>query len=87
MYKSIPKKLKEEKNIDAILQDVHAYMNIGKAARIKGKAINMNVLKPQVEQFIEYAYMSYYNTRLILIIKMRNPNGGLRYGISLRTCS
>ena len=30
MYKSMSKKLREDKDIDALLQDIHAYMRIGK---------------------------------------------------------
>lgn len=28
MYKSMPKKLREDRNIDALLQDIHAFMHI-----------------------------------------------------------
>jgi hypothetical protein len=30
MYKAMPKKLREDKDIDALVNDVHAYLNIGK---------------------------------------------------------
>jgi hypothetical protein len=37
MYKSIPKKLREDKDIDDMLQDVHAFMRIGKVENTQNR--------------------------------------------------
>jgi hypothetical protein len=60
MYKSMPKKLREDKDIDELLKDVQAYARIGKAEKTQGKQINIEEIKPQIELFIEYAYKQYY---------------------------
>lgn len=60
MYKSMPKKLREDKDIDELLKDVNAYVRIGKVEKTQDKQINIEKIKPQIELFIEYAYKQYY---------------------------
>jgi hypothetical protein len=60
LYKAMPKKLREEKNIDEMLKDLHAYLRIGKMEKEQDKTADVNVLKPQIELFIDYAYKQYY---------------------------
>jgi hypothetical protein len=45
MYKSMPKKLREEKDIDTLLQDVSAYMRLGKAERTQEKQTDIESLR------------------------------------------
>lgn len=73
MYKSMPKKLREDKDIDTLLQDVHAYMRIGKIERAQDRKINVNDLKPEIEQFIDYAYKQYYFAPNSYVHKKERP--------------
>ncbi len=60
MYKLIPKKLREEKDIDGMLNDIHSYMQIGKNAYKNETKLDINILKVEIEKFIDYAYKQYY---------------------------
>ena len=60
LYKSMPKKLRDEKNIDVLLKDVHAYLRIGKVKEISNNQIHIKDLKQEIDQFIKYAYKQYY---------------------------
>lgn len=60
MYKSMPKKLREEKDIDTLLQDVHSHLRLGKIQKIKNNQIGIKDLKLEIDQFIDYAYKQYY---------------------------
>lgn len=73
MYKAMPKKLREAKNIDDLLQDVNAYMIIGKMKNSQGKQIDVNSIKPEIELFIDYAYKQYYFAPNSYIHKKERP--------------
>jgi hypothetical protein len=73
MYKAMPKKLREEKDIDALLQDVHEYLRIGKVKRRQNKQTDINDLKPEIDQFIEYAYNQYYFAPNSFVRKKERP--------------
>jgi hypothetical protein len=73
MYKSMPKKLREDKDIDELLKDVHAYVRIGKDDKTQAKQINVEEIKPQIELFIEYAYKQYYFAPNSYIHKKERP--------------
>jgi hypothetical protein len=73
MYKSIPKKMREDKDIDALLQDVHAYLRIGKVEKIQDKQIDIKDLKPEIEEFIDYAYKQYYFAANSFVHKKERP--------------
>lgn len=60
MYKGMPKRLREDKDIDRMIQDIHAYLDIGKLGKKQDGQVNIAVLKQEVEQFIDYAYKQYY---------------------------
>ncbi|HBN96683.1 MAG TPA: hypothetical protein DDZ66_10310 [Firmicutes bacterium] len=60
MYKAMPKKLKEDKEIDMLLQDVHGYMSARKAPKAQERQIDLESLKFRIDQFVEYAYNQYY---------------------------
>lgn len=72
LYKSIPKARREEKDIEQIIKDYTAYKSIGKMEK-NNKAVNMEELKPQIEQFIEYAYNQYYYIPNKFIHKKERP--------------
>lgn len=58
IYKLISKKIREDKDIDVMLQDVHAYKRIGKVERTQDRQVDAADLKQEVEQFSDYAYIS-----------------------------
>lgn len=73
MYKSMPKKLREEKNIDALLQDVHAHLRLGKVQKIKNNQIQIKDLNLEINQFIDYAYKQYYFAPNSYVHKKERP--------------
>ncbi len=73
IYKAIPKKLREDKDIDALLQDVHAYMRIGKVESRQDKQIFVNDLKQKIDLFIDHAYKQYYFAPNSFIHKKERP--------------
>lgn len=48
MYKSMPKKLREEKGIDIIIQDIHAYVQKGKTKKAVNDPIDIDRLKLEI---------------------------------------
>src|SRR5690554_5502980 len=60
MYKLIPKKLREEKNIDSLLIDIKAYTAMNKGKSKQANPINFRSLKNEIELFIENAYQQNY---------------------------
>lgn len=73
MYKSMPKKLREEKDIDTLLQDASAYMRIGKIEKAKNRQININALKQEIDLFLDYAYKQYYFAPNNVVHKKERP--------------
>lgn len=73
MYKSMPKKLREDKDTDELIKDVHGYLDIGKREKAQEKQANMEELKPKIELFIEYAYNQYYFTPNNYVHKKERP--------------
>lgn len=71
MYKSMPKKLREEKDIDRLVEDV----NKVKKERKKGKDENIDFesLKPEIEIFIQYAYNQCYFAPNNFVHKKERP--------------
>ncbi|MDD4569648.1 MAG: hypothetical protein PHE70_05930 [Tepidanaerobacteraceae bacterium] len=73
MYKAIPKKLREDKDIDALLQDVHAYLRTRKVKRKQDRQTDVKVLKPEIDLFIDYAYKQYYFAPNSFVHKKERP--------------
>lgn len=73
MYKTMPKKMRENKDIDVLLQDVNAYLRIGKVEIIKDSQIDIKDLKLEIEQFIDYAYKQYYFAPNSFVHKKERP--------------
>jgi len=73
MYKSIPKKMREDKDIDEMVTDIHAYKRIGKVNRDQNKKSDITELKPQIEQFIDFAYNQYYFAPNSFVHKKERP--------------
>jgi hypothetical protein len=60
MYKAVPKKLREDKNIDRMLENIQGYMKIGKVEKRQETQLDIDDLKLEIDQFIDYAYNQYY---------------------------
>ena len=73
MYKSMPKKLREDKEIDELLQDAHAYMRKGKIDKKQNKQIDIHDLKQEIDLFIDYAYKQYYFAPNSFVHKKERP--------------
>ncbi|HHT72049.1 MAG: hypothetical protein WAO22_07670 [bacterium] len=73
MYKAMPKKLREEKDIDALLKDINAYLGIRKIKRQRTKNIPASDLKPEIDLFIDYAYKQYYFAPNSFVHKRERP--------------
>ena len=56
MYKAMPKKLREDKDIDALLQDLQSQLNTNKNEKTSVKQTDVMKLKVEINQFINYAY-------------------------------
>ncbi len=72
MYKAMPKKTREEKENDKLLQDVHEFLSVGKVKN-KQEQVDIDLLKPEIEEFIEYAYKQYYCAPNSYVLKKERP--------------
>lgn len=73
LYKSIPKKMREDKDIDELLKDVHTTLRIGKTEKTQNKQIDFVALKPKVDLFLDYAYKQYYFAPNSYVHKKERP--------------
>lgn len=93
MYKAMPKKLREDKAIDVLLEDVHAYLNAGKNGGKKDTPQDFERLNAEIEQFVDYAYNQYYFAPNQFVHKNERPKWRFKVkayikelqGISLET--
>ncbi|GAU78834.1 hypothetical protein F3D3_3469 [Fusibacter sp. 3D3] len=73
MYKAMPKKLREEKAIDTLVKNSEKYTKSGKTNDSRNEPVDVYVLKPQIELFMEYAYKQYYLAPNSMIHKKDRP--------------
>jgi len=73
MYKCMPKRVRKDKDIDRMLEDIHRYMNIRKVRKKQDEHISMDDLKREIDQFIEYAYKQYYFAPNSYVHKKERP--------------
>lgn len=73
MYKSMPKKLREDKDTDDLITDVHGYLKIGKIEKALAKQVSIEELKHEIELFIDYAYKQYYFAPNSYVHKRERP--------------
>lgn len=71
MYKSMPKSLREDKDTDTMLSDIHAY--IGRGTGPKEKQVNFDALQKEIDVFIDHAYKQYYFAPNNIIHKKERP--------------
>lgn len=60
LYKSIPKKVRDEKTVDMMLEDFQRYKEAEKMKRKKVKDVNVNDLEREIEQLLQNAYKQNY---------------------------
>lgn len=73
MYKAMPAKLRDEKNIDNIISDYHMHVSKGKDQKDQSIKIDFDQLKRDVEKFINHAYEQYYFAPNNVIHKKNRP--------------
>lgn len=73
MYKTIPKKIREEKDIDAMLKGIHEHINLRKIEKIDNREVDLNDIKAEIERFIDYAYKQYYFAPNSFVHKRERP--------------
>lgn len=73
LYKSIPKSQREEKDIDDIIRNIQAYKSTGKTVGSQKQTRSIEELRPEIEQFIEYAYNQYYMAPNRYVHKKERP--------------
>lgn len=60
MYKMMPKNLREIKEVDELLKNVHSPGKTNETGKIMQKRMDINSLRSKVELFVDYAYQQYY---------------------------
>jgi hypothetical protein len=73
MYKAIPKTVKEEKDIDQMVEDINSYKNSRRRVSRQKEDVNIELLEYEVETFIEYAYKQYYFAPNSFVHKKERP--------------
>jgi len=73
MYKAIPKKVKEEKNIDRMIEDINSFKRSRRRVTRKKESIDLDLLEYEVEEFVEYAYKQYYFAPNSFVHKKERP--------------
>ncbi|HLQ41191.1 MAG TPA: hypothetical protein VK118_09545 [Tetragenococcus sp.] len=71
MYKKIPKKMKEEKEIDSLITDMTGFLKQKKNKQ--EETVDFATLKQEIETFTEYAYNQYYLAPNSYVKKKERP--------------
>lgn len=74
MYKLIPKSVKEGKEIDALIDHPTQFKTQAKKAQTLLTSVDFQVLKSEIEQFIEHAYAQYYIAPNRIVPKKERSN-------------
>lgn len=69
LYKAMPKKLREDKDIDALIRDMHRK----KPDKKQAVSTDVNILKPEIVLFLENAYAQNYMAPNRIIPKQERP--------------
>ncbi len=73
LYKAIPKKIKEEKNLDAIIEEVNQFIKKDKVEKKREDGVEINELTSEIQLFIENAYNQYYFIPNRVVPKKERP--------------
>lgn len=74
MYKLIPKSVKEEKEIDALIDHPTQFKTQAKKTQTALTSVDFQMLKSEIEQFIEHAYAQYYIAPNRIVPKKERSN-------------
>lgn len=72
MYKAIPKKVKEDKDLDTMVKDLWRYKQRG-AVKEQDIPIHFDQLRQEIDRFIEYAHEQYYVAPNSVVPKKERP--------------
>lgn len=73
LYKAIPKKVRDEKAIDMMLEDFQQYKEAGKIKRSKAKHVDLNDLEQEITELIQNAYKQNYIAPNRYVSKKERP--------------
>ena len=73
LYKTIPKKDREAKDIDGMIADFAAYLDRKKNGKAEPPLTSISELEAQVGEFLEYAYHQYYMSPNRYVRKQDRP--------------
>lgn len=73
LYKTIPKKDREAKDIDGMIADFAAYLDRKKNGKAEPPLTSISDLEAQVGEFLEYAYHQYYMSPNRYVRKQDRP--------------
>ena len=73
IYKAIPKAIKESKDIDSIIRNPDKFIESKKKSTKRGKIIDIELLKIDTEDFIEFATNQYYLVPNQFVSKKERP--------------
>lgn len=71
LYKAIPKAMREERNLDALINDINQYKTVPTSKRIADKDVVINV--EEIETFISNAEEQYYQFPNKIVSKQERP--------------
>lgn len=71
LYKAIPKAMREERNLDALINDINRYKTVPASKRIADKDVVINV--EEIETFISNAEEQYYQFPNKIVSKQERP--------------
>lgn len=73
LYKTIPKKDRESKDIDGMIADFAAFLDRKKNGKAEPPLTSISELEAQVGEFLEYAYQQYYMSPNRYVRKQDRP--------------
>jgi len=73
MYKAIPKKVKGDREIDKMIENITEYKKDTQNKSKKISHMDFDTLRSQVDEFIEFAYLQYYFAPNNVIHKKERP--------------
>lgn len=73
LYKAVPKNIKEEKNLDAIIENVNQFTKKDKGEKKEENSVEINELVSEIQLFIENAYNQFYLIPNRVVPKKERP--------------
>lgn len=73
LYKAMPKKLREDKDIDTLIKDAKELLHSKKTDKKQAASADVKLLKPEIELFLENVYAQNYMEPNRIIPKQERP--------------